>query len=85
MNKFILTLPATILLATVCWAKVPLVDDGELVPALRHERATGIIIQVINTYHYKKKSLNDELSANILDKYLESLDVNRSYFTQGDI
>jgi carboxyl-terminal processing protease len=81
----VLAFLALLLAATVCCAKVPLVDDADLVPAARHLKATNIIIQFINTYAYKKASLDDQLSAAILDKYLESLDPNRSYFTQVDI
>lgn len=39
----------------------------------------------MSNYHYKKTRLDDALSAEILDRYLESLDPNRSYFLQEDI
>lgn len=35
--------------------------------------------------HYEKLRLNDDLSSDILDGYLDSLDGNKSYFLQSDI
>ena len=35
--------------------------------------------------HYKKMRLNDDLSEQIFDRYLESLDPNRIYFLDSDI
>lgn len=66
-------------------AEIPLVDESEIVPAERHERATEIITHIINTYHYKSRPLDDSLSTSILDRYLDSLDPNRSYFLASDI
>jgi carboxyl-terminal processing protease len=66
-------------------AEIPLVDESEIVPAERHERATEIITHIINTYHYKSRPLDDSLSTSILDRYLDSLDPNRSYFLTSDI
>ena len=80
-----LLLLTLISLSTTLFAKVPVVPVSELVPEKRHERATEIILHIIKTYHYKKTYLNDRLSSTILDKYLESLDANRSFLTQEDI
>ena len=66
-------------------AKTPLVPESDLVPAQRHIEATDYIIHIIQTYHYKNKPLNDALSSQILDAYLENLDPNRSFFTQQDV
>ncbi len=52
----------------------------------KEQRQTALIVnQVLQKYHYKKVPLDDALSSRILDKYLDSLDPNRSFFTQGDI
>jgi carboxyl-terminal processing protease len=61
------------------------VPDSELVPADRHVRATEIILHIVNTYHYKKTTLDDQFSAGILHRYFDSLDPNRSFFTEKDI
>jgi len=76
---------AALLFSLASWAKVPTVPESELVPDTRHERAAKIIFQVIKTYAYKKKALNDELSSQIFDKYLKNLDANRNFFTRRDV
>lgn len=50
------------------------------------QRQTALIVnRVLGKYHYKKVSLDDDLSERIFDKYLDSLDPNKSFFTRGDI
>ncbi len=52
----------------------------------RSQRQTALIInKVMDRYHYRSVSLDDALSSSILDRYLESLDSNKSFFTQKDI
>lgn len=67
------------------YADIPSVSDDSLVSAERHRRATEIITHIISSYHYKNKPLDDALSSAILDRYLDSLDPNRSYFLASDI
>lgn len=66
-------------------ANVPNAGPIELDPKPEQRWATGLITHIIGNYHYRKTSLNDELSAAILDRYLETLDPNRSYFLEKDI
>jgi carboxyl-terminal processing protease len=73
------------LLFVAVYAEIPSVSESSLVPAERHQRATEIITHIIESYHYKKKPLDDALSSAIFDRYLESLDPNKSYFLAGDI
>ncbi len=80
-----LLLLAVILLAGGVYADIPQVSDTDLVPVKKHEQATEIISRIIDSYHYKKKALDDALSAAILDRYLKNLDPNRHYFLAGDI
>ncbi len=61
------------------------IELDQLTPTLAHKRATDLITHFISNYHYKKTPLDDQLSAKILDKYIESLDPNRSYFISEDI
>ncbi len=52
----------------------------------RSQRQTALIIaKVMDRYHYRNFALDDSLSSSILDRYLESLDPNKSFFTQQDI
>ena len=83
MNR--LTLVLFMALAATANAAPPLVINEELQAEERHERATVIITHIINKYHYRKKSLDDALSSQILDSYLDSLDGNRSFFLEQDI
>ena len=66
-------------------AEIKLVPESKLVPETKYELVTELITHIIETYHYKNKPLNDSLSSLILDKYLDSLDPNRSYFFDSDI
>jgi len=85
MKRYVWVLLIGLLLPPWVCAKIPVVPENELVPAERHERATEIILHIIKTYHYKKTTLNDGLSTQIFDNYLESLDPNRMFFTQEDV
>ena len=79
---------ATSLLFSLCLAAAhaspPIVPVDELHAEDRHRRATLVIIHIMDKYHYRGKPLDDELSGQILDAYLENLDGNRSYFPDSD-
>ena len=59
--------------------------DEELAPEERHERVGEIATQFIQKSHYVQIAVDDELSARVLDRYIESLDRNRMYLLQSDI
>ncbi|MCP3870132.1 MAG: tail-specific protease [Gammaproteobacteria bacterium] len=67
------------------WSSVPEVPLEELEPTREQRQATLIILRVIDKYHYKEHRLDDEMSRSILTRYLESLDPNKSFFTQKDV
>jgi len=48
-------------------------------------KATRFVTYFLSTYHYKKVPLDDDLSAKIFDRYLDSLDPSHSYFLAFDI
>jgi carboxyl-terminal processing protease len=66
-------------------AKATVVPLEALEPTREQRQATLIIIRVIDKYHYKDLLLNDDASSAIFDRYLDSLDPNRSYFDAKDI
>lgn len=66
-------------------AITPIVDESELLPNKDQERATEIILHIIENYHYRTRLLDDELSSEIFDSYLKSMDPNKSFFTHADI
>ncbi len=79
-----------------CWSyflafalTLPCVSTYAEVAPLRalpgHQRAVELINYFIQRYHYRTAHLNDELSSQILDRYIETLDANRSYFLASDI
>ena len=58
---------------------------NSLQPLPEHRFSAQIITQFIERFHYKKTRLDNAQSEEILEQYLESLDPNRSFFTQEDI
>ncbi len=66
-------------------ATVETVDPARITASPDQERATELITHFIRRYHYRNRDLNDALSEQIFDRYLEALDPNRSYFLAGDI
>ncbi len=66
-------------------AEIPTVPVSELESASKHDKAVEIITHIIDVYHYKSKPLDDRLSSQILDNYLEALDRNHSFFTLKDV
>ena len=77
---FCLTFPLT-----NAYADTPLVPQSELIPAKKHINATEIITYIINSHHYRKKTIDDTLSSSMFDAYLESLDPNHSFFLNEDV
>lgn len=67
-------------------SKVTIVDPVDLFPTSSQQRATELITYFIRRFHYHRDiRLDDELSGQILDQYLEVLDGNRSYLIASDI
>ncbi len=62
-----------------------LADIGGLAPLAKHIRTTHLINSLLRKYHYRKVSLDNALSGEILEAYLDALDPNRSYFLSRDI
>src|SRR5882762_8699518 len=48
-------------------------------------REARVISYILDTYHYRKISLNDSLSAAILQQYVNELDNSKIYFLASDI
>ena len=66
-------------------AEPRVVPLDELEPTAKQRRATTLITQLLSRHHYKRTSLNDAFSSNLLDRYLKALDPNRSFFLQADV
>lgn len=76
---------ASSLLSIFAHALTKEVAIDTLAPSQAHARATDLITHFIGNYHYRKTALDNELSAKILERYLESLDPGRVYFNAADI
>jgi len=64
------------------------VDAGnalQLEPDMEQRYASNIATRFLTNYHYKRTRLDDELSSQIFDSYLELLDPNKVYFLASDI
>jgi carboxyl-terminal processing protease len=57
----------------------------ELVPTDRHRSIARRVYENLDRAHYSQAPLDDRLSSEIFDLYLESLDSGRSYFMASDI
>ncbi|TVS16242.1 MAG: tail-specific protease [Gammaproteobacteria bacterium] len=56
-----------------------------LKPEDTHARTSINVIEQLTRHHYVRQRLDDDLSSQILDRYLEMLDPQRSYFLASDI
>ncbi|MDJ0807455.1 MAG: carboxy terminal-processing peptidase [Gammaproteobacteria bacterium] len=74
-----------VLIASASWADRKIVPVDELKPIFEHQLSTHHIVKVISNHHYKDSELNDEVSQQILERYLETLDPNRFFFLASDI
>ncbi|MGE0113894.1 MAG: carboxy terminal-processing peptidase [Steroidobacteraceae bacterium] len=60
-------------------------DTGGYAPTEKQRRVSKLVSAVIERSHYRQSAINDPVSSVMLDRYLESLDPARSYFTASDI
>ena len=56
-----------------------------LVATPEHQQAVAGIVQLMQRYHYKRVKVDDTLSEQIFDRYLESLDPQKSFLLGSDI
>ncbi|MCF8253877.1 MAG: carboxy terminal-processing peptidase [Bacteroidia bacterium] len=54
-------------------------------PEVQHPTLFQLIGQILNSYHYRKVSIDDKLSSTLLDNYIDNLDPAKVYFMQQDI
>ena len=56
-----------------------------LEPDVQHSHSLYLINGLVERDHYQKTRLDDSLSSQIFDRYLNALDNSRAYFTSSDI
>ncbi len=60
-------------------------EDVLLKQSITQRYASHLAVSFLTNWHYKDVELNDELSSQILEQYIETLDPNRAYFLSADI
>jgi carboxyl-terminal processing protease len=58
---------------------------NDFAPTERHAKVARLVSSMFERSHYRQAPVNDPVSSLVLDRYLESLDGNRSYFLASDI
>ncbi|HEX2139087.1 MAG TPA: hypothetical protein VHG33_05185, partial [Woeseiaceae bacterium] len=73
------------ILAIPALAAAPSAVEPELAPLAKHERIGELVTEFVEKSHYQHSSVNDELSAQVLDRYIEALDGNHMYLLASDV
>ncbi len=61
------------------------ISDQPLAPLPRHENIGETITHFVQRSHYNHTAVDDKLSSDVLDRYIESLDGNRMYLLASDV
>ena len=77
-------------LLTACLLPLPALpdtadSDSVLAPEPRHEKVGQLVRDFIERSHYSHAAVDDDLSAEVLEKYIEALDGNRMYLLASDV
>ena len=54
-------------------------------PTPEHRQATANILQLMQRYHYKRVPVDDQLSEQIFDRFIDALDPQKSFLLASDI
>ena len=84
-TRWIVSLAVAFLAWPVLSATTAPEQTGYLYPEQRHENIGEIITQFIEKSHYNRIAVDDELSSQVMDRFIESLDRNRMYLLKGDV
>lgn len=84
MNKFLKSLSIIVSLGLL-GAPYGQAAVQELAPTTTQEITTLEILEKLRIYHFASVPMDDSLSSELFDAYLESLDPSRMYFSQQDL
>jgi carboxyl-terminal processing protease len=76
---------ALLLISLPAWGAVDAKASLVLEPSIDQRYATNLATKFLTNWHYKDTRLDDELSSEIFDGYLQLLDPNKVYFLATDI
>jgi carboxyl-terminal processing protease len=84
MSKYVVLI--ALALAGTAWAK-PAPEAGNMLlkPTTDQTQAALLATRFLTRFHYKAEPLDAKMSAQIFDRYLNALDIDRLFFTQADI
>lgn len=88
MKKYLIYTLMLLMLPTAAFSTIPdslRVSFEQLEPEPQHKRVSQLITYILNKNHYRKRDINDSLSSEIFDRYIESLDPARMYFLESDM
>ncbi len=60
-------------------------DFEPIKPSPKHQDESRLVVKLVDKLHYKETELDDQFSAEILDKYISVLDPNKMYFLGEDV
>lgn len=89
-----LVLPAVALIGLLFAGSAPMPSSAapeaatatlQLQPTDRHRKVARLVGEVIERSHYRQAVMDDKMSSLVYERYLESLDGNRSYLLASDV
>ena len=84
LKGFILVLSLSILLGSKTYDSDK-ISYQQLSPEQEHQQISRLIVRLLTQKHYQKREINDSLSYEIFDRYIDRLDHSRIYFHESDI
>ncbi len=85
--KKLLILSSVLLLGATTYGqkKEPKYSYKDLEPTATHHKVEQFVTQFLNNYHYQKFKIDDDLSSQVYDNLIESIDGGHSYFLKKDV
>lgn len=80
-----LTFSLGLLSASAAIADTRVTELESLSPTEEHRQATEVISHLMQQYHYSRVDVDDDLSDQIFDRFLESFDPQKAFFLASDI
>jgi carboxyl-terminal processing protease len=83
---FLIIFTAAVLACHAAPKPQPIVDGvTNIKPDEQQQLVIKEVVNLIESYNYKKIQINDSISSLILDRYIKALDPGRNYFVSADI
>ncbi|MEO0574396.1 MAG: carboxy terminal-processing peptidase [Pseudomonadota bacterium] len=73
--------------ALLCSSAIAATDSviDTLQPSAQHHRISSLVTRFIEKSHYTRTEVDDKLSAQVLDMYIDALDGNKLFFLDSDL